>query len=424
MRITENNIILNFDTIPTDDFWNHDSRKELKLHKIHAYPAKFPAFLISKSLAYAEEQNIQINNVTDIFCGCGTTALEAKQNNIDFWGCDINPVATLIAKVKSGKFAETELKRFFNKIVRFNRTTQVRVPEGILNHERIRYWFEEDQIVDLYKLLFTIEEQVRVGKYRNFFLCAFSNILKPTSRWLTKSIKPQIDPNKPIRPVEAAFIDQFNFMFESVVEVNSIPHFDSRTRIVTQNFLNKRIQNSFADLLITSPSYFTSYEYADLHQLSTLWLGYTNDYRTLREGTIGSLHHKQIKRKEIENLNEVGYGIWSGLYRIDKAKARSAAKYLLDIHKTIDKSYSMINPGGMAVFVIGNTKYGEVKVDNAKYLTKCMLDTGFGQIDVIKRKVSSKILTPYRDKRGKFSSDKRRRKVYGDEYIVIGRKER
>ena len=39
---------------------------------------------------------------------------------------------------------------------------------------------------------------------------------------------------------------------------------------------------------MTSPPYVTSYDYADIHQLSALWLGYASDYRTLRKEHAGN----------------------------------------------------------------------------------------------------------------------------------------
>ncbi|MEM1002552.1 MAG: DNA methyltransferase [Bacteroidota bacterium] len=421
MIITADNIDFNFDKIPVSDYWNDHPKKESKMHKIHAYPAKFPAFIVTKSLGYAKKKNVDVNSIADVFCGCGTTALEAKQNEINFWGCDINPVATLIAKVKSSIYDPKKLSKRYITILEKFEESQVFVPNEILNHSRINYWFHQSQIDDLYKLLSVIQD-LPSGKYRNFFLCAFSNILKPTSKWLTKSIKPQIDPQKPIRKVIDCFKDQFGFMLKGVEEIREDLSNQSHTKIETKNFLLKKSAGPFTDLLVTSPPYVTSYEYADLHQLSTLWLGYTNDYRELRAGTIGSLYNNSIKKNEIEAVNRVGKHIWKGLKRVQPAKARSAIKYFVDINKAVLKSYDIINPKGIAVFVIGNTKYSGVKVDNAKYLTSCMLQAGFKEIEVVKRKVSSKILTPYRDKNGKFSSDKRKRKVYGNEFIVIGRK--
>ena len=97
--ISINNICIN--DVNIDETWNFADSKEMLMHTIHAYPAKFPAFIASKAFEYAKDEKVSVNTVADIFCGCGTVALESKMHNKEFWGCDINPVATLIAQVKS-----------------------------------------------------------------------------------------------------------------------------------------------------------------------------------------------------------------------------------------------------------------------------------------------------------------------------------
>jgi len=73
--------------------------------------------------------------------------------------------------------------------------------------------------------------------------------------------------------------------------------------------------------------------------------------------------------------------------------------------------------------VIGNTEYKGVKINNAKHLVESLYMSGFKNVYLTKRKITSKILTPYRDKGGKFTSDENNRKVYSEEFIVVGRKE-
>lgn len=198
-------LINRFDRIPQKQSWNSENKEELLMHKIHVYPAKFPAFLITKALKYANRKKIEVNTIGDIFCGCGTTALEARLNNKEFWGCDINPVATLIAKAKREKYDAQHLQFYFESIIaRFERHSP-QVPNRISENERIIYWFKPGQISDLHRLLTAIKKVVPSGKYRNFFLVAFSNILKRTSVWLIKSIKPQRDPNKFHHPVLKTF---------------------------------------------------------------------------------------------------------------------------------------------------------------------------------------------------------------------------
>ena len=90
--------------------WSYSTQAELKLHRIHAYPAKFPAFITTRALDFAQDDGLRVRLLADIFCGCGTVAFEARRNSIDFWGCDINPIATLIARTKSGSYQQTRLQ--------------------------------------------------------------------------------------------------------------------------------------------------------------------------------------------------------------------------------------------------------------------------------------------------------------------------
>src|SRR5260370_35397022 len=89
-----------------NSFWRRGPHREWKVHRIHAYPAKFPAFITGKALAFAKSKGVKVKTVGDVFCGCGTVAFEARRNGINFWGCDINPVATLISKVKGNSDAQ------------------------------------------------------------------------------------------------------------------------------------------------------------------------------------------------------------------------------------------------------------------------------------------------------------------------------
>lgn len=420
MRITLSNYSsVDLDSLPINDDWDGRGVRENLMHRIHAYPAKFPAFITTKAIQYAESKDIRVNTVADIFCGCGTVAYETVKANRHFWGCDINPVATLIARTKSRHYDGEVLSRYFLEIVRAFAFQVYDENDSIVNNERIRYWFFQKQIEDLSRLKKAIEGVVKEDTYREFFLCAFSNILKSCSRWLTKSIKPQVDPKKKPHDVLDAFSSQVKMMLKANTE-NEIK--DSSVDIETANCLTKAIEKPFVDLLVTSPPYVTSYEYADLHQLSTLWLGYTDDYRTFREGTIGSLHGENLFAEHVKELNNTGQDIVFKLYALDKSKCRSVSQYYIDMQNAVKKVYQMIKFGGAALFVIGNTEYKNVKIDNARHLLEALLYEGFVEVEAERRKISNKILTPYRDAIGKFTTDKNSRKIYSEEFIIFAKK--
>ena len=182
--------------IAIDDEWNFGNDNECLMHTLHTYPAKFPAFIASKAFDYARREGVTVKKVSDIFCGCGTVALEAKIHGKDFWGCDINPVATLIAKTKSTTYDINVVKKYYESIEK--KIKEIVTPSNVYEdaNERLKYWFNEKSYIELLKVKTAIDMCVPEEKYKTAFLCLFSAILKASSRWLTKSIKPQIDPNK------------------------------------------------------------------------------------------------------------------------------------------------------------------------------------------------------------------------------------
>lgn len=419
VRSIEDALHYEISQVQVEEYWNLGDTPELKIHSIHAYPAKFPAFIASKAIQLAYKSGIEVNTVSDIFCGCGTVAIEAKLNGVNFWGCDINPVATLITKAKIGNYSISKLEELYNFIQDSysNNRTIYNYEES---NERIRYWFKQEQFYDLSKLKEAIMS-IPKGKYRTCFECLFSSILKPTSKWLTKSIKPQIDPNKNIADVWKTFERQFRKLTKCV---SDMPQTQSNIEIVTCSILTKRSLPK-VDLIITSPPYVTSYEYADLHQLSSLWLDFTDDYTLLRKGTMGSAYNSETFNYDILELNETAREIILELKsnkKISKAKIKSIARYYIDMQKATEQCYKMLNPHGMALFVIGDTEYKGTQIHNSRQLVESLIKSGFREVTVSKRKIRNKILTPYRDENGKFTSNKDDREIYHEEFVIVGRK--
>ena len=401
--------------------WDFGDSPELKIHRIHAYPAKFPAFITTKAIAFAKAAGVNVRTVADVFCGCGTTAFESRKAGLSFWGCDINPVATLIARVKSMSYDVSMLESYSIVILNeFTTDTDVTINTSRLP-DRLDYWFDGDTKTKLAKLLRVIRRCVRRQAYRDFFLCAFSNILKAASRWLTKSIKPQVDPNKEIVEIGPLFKKQVDFMIKAVKEADLKA--EPNARIEEANLLTLSGHRASADIIVTSPPYVTSYEYADLHQLSTVWLGYTKDYKALRQGTIGSVYNASDYRAKEKKLVPSGRRIFKKLNEVDEHKARTSLRYFMDMDRAVRQCKRFLRPGGMIFLVIGDTEYKGVKVENSIYLKQCLTRAGFSNVRRTKRRITGKILTPYRNKKGRFSkSAKAAKKIYAEEYVLTGRK--
>lgn len=405
---------LNFDLIPEDEFWNAGEQKELLIHKVHVYPAKFPSLIAQKTFEYVSNYNYEVNRVADIFCGCGTVAVEACRKGYDFYGCDLNPVAVLLAEVKTTQYKRDEIERIGKKIIdNFNRNEHKDTFQSA--NERLKYWYVESQYNELYHLKQLIDTFDMSDDYHKLFLCIFSSILKPTSKWLTKSIKPQVDPNKEIHCVIETFEKQLKIFIKAIEQEDYKG--ENEVEIQRMNVLDIE-KEAYVDLVVTSPPYVTSYEYADLHQLSSLWLGYASNFTDLRKDSIGSQYGAD---KTIQwELNDTAKKITEQFP--GNSQGAAIARYYSQMENVVKICCRLLRPQGFCVFVIGDTEYKGIRIENAKSLAESMIRKGFVIQQISKRKIANKFLPSHRDANGKFSSNKDDRKIYSQEYIVIGRK--
>jgi len=65
------------------------------------------------------------------------------------------------------------------------------------------------------------------------------------------------------------------------------------SKVVCTDARTTPAKDDSVSLIVTSPPYVTSYEYADLHQLTALWLEYTKDLSDFRKRFIGTSYHNK-----------------------------------------------------------------------------------------------------------------------------------
>ena len=120
-------------------------------------------------------------------------------------------------------------------------------------------------------------------------------------------MKPTRDVNKKeINPLHK-FEWQTNRMIKKHKEFNEILSLNVSKNIekyrVIENNTSKKLpcENETATLIVTSPPYVTSYEYADLHQLPSLWLGYLEEISFFRKKFIGSSYRENINITDLKS---------------------------------------------------------------------------------------------------------------------------
>ena len=416
---------LDLTKLKADKSWSFadctQSQTRYVTHGYHTYPAKFIPQLAARLIdEFSRERDI----VVDPFMGSGTTIVEALMLNRIGVGVDINPVAHLIAKTKATPILPALLKDEYTKIEIDLAEPKTRHANKLIvpTSERIDYWFPKKQKTLLGFILGRVGE-IENDNVRDFFLVAFSQILKSTSIWLQKSIKPTRDPDKTLAEPIAAFLRQSRSMLKRNEEFwNRLPddvkHGLGTSRIIKRSDARSLpLQEGQATLVVTSPPYVTSYEYADLHQLSALWLEYCDSLPEFRKQFIGTAF---AERAPIDLQSKIAEQICISLGT--GKKAQEVRNYFADMLECFREMFRVLEIGGKACIVIGNTELQGTPILNAQVFIEQMHTLGFGTHKIIKREISSKILPQTRDPlSGKFTSAKNANKVlvYPIEYILV-----
>ncbi len=424
---SSNKIIEYFSNLPYDESWSFSSLTQRHTtyitHSYHRYPAKFIPQLARRLV---EEYTMPSDIVCDPFMGSGTALVEAIVAGRRAVGVDINPVAWLISKAKTTPVNPEKLEKEFNSlmsdvrasILKTQRLDEKKIISYIPKNERIDYWFTPEVKNALGVILARIK-QVKDENVRLFFLCGFSHILKNCSIWLMGSTKPTRDFKKVIpNPIEI-FEKHIKAMTRKNKEFYQLLSQNINCVVECQDARKLPVENNSVSLIVTSPPYVTSYEHADIHQLTALWLEYIDSLTEFRKRFIGTAYYAD---KQINVGSDIGANCVKELELKDNKKAKEVEVYFGEMRECFLEMFRVLKSGGKACIVIGNTSFKGVEVPNAEVFVEQMINMGFKLHKVIKRLIPSKILPQIRDvTTGRFTSPKNGNKTlaYPHEYIII-----
>jgi DNA modification methylase len=414
-------------------FWELTQKQtSYATHGYHRYPAKFIPQLAARLI---EAYSMRGNLVVDPFMGSGTTLVEAKLLGRPSMGVDINPVAHLVAQAKTQAIEPVRLSLALHRLAeQLTEPTQpslfeATTPSAHANtecvwHERLRYWFPETTLQQLPRVQRAIDALEREDE-RIFFYCALSHALKSVSYWHDRSVKPMRKLEKPIPNAYEVFLRHAKRMARGNREFWSLLCERNAQGVPANPYCADArqlpVEDHAATLVVTSPPYVTSYEYADLHQLSVLWFGWASDLRAFRENFIGRSNGACTPQGVLHS--SLAEQIVAQIDQTNSRKAREVALYFEEMFACFAEMRRVLRRGGRVCLVIGNTHLCGVEVKNAQVFAEQLSALGFVLERVILREIPSKILPRTRDKAtGKFAKTLEADYVaYPTEYIIVAR---
>lgn len=446
--------------IPED--WSFAGLKRVETlwgpHGYHRYPAKFIPQLVRRIIERYSEVGALVG---DPFLGSATTGVEALRTGRRFWGADINPIALLVSQAKCTPLAPQLLayhaERLYmclENVTEVGRRTLTQEEKDKIvainiaratTEQRFQYWFPEAFSIPLREILCLIMT-VPEPAVRCFFLCAFSNILRGCSIWLSGSTKPQKDLTKTLQnPIKA-----FRTQVRDMIRRNQVywddlvqNHLDTETgadriQLGLQDARQLPLSEGELDLIVTSSPYATCYEYIEIHQLSQIWferhgiLKVNNFQRACIGGQSVSQKDRDQPTRVLATGSPAADEALSQLMKLSVGKlanpvsreVRALRYYFQDMHRVIQEFARVLAHNKYLVLIIGDSCKRGVIIPTSSALQEMAESAGFCLEEKIVRRIPARVLVSTRDAvSGRFSSTADSdTQVYPEEDILILRR--
>lgn len=326
------------------DWEFRDKDTQYLTHNIHRYSGKFIPQIAKTAIKLLTKEG---DTVLDPYVGSGTTALECILTGRKNIGVDLNPLAVLIARVKTLRLPKAELEQFEEDFI--GSVTAVckgqtsifpqkykgnikDVTQSVRYHDEWnKKWYQNDvlkQLIQIYDIIESVENE----QLRSIAIVSFSDILRKSSNASSRYPNVMYDKNhkKKSLPLDN-FIDTFSCVINQLKELSIVIEGNNiNNKITLGNNTSLTLEPQSVDAIITHPPYIAAIPYAEYGSLSLEWLGYSS--KELDEKLTGGKRH----RKDVVD------------------------RFVTDYTKMMEESYRVLKKGHFAFFMVGNpTSHGE-----------------------------------------------------------------
>lgn len=338
---------------------------------------------------------ITINKILDPFGGSGTTALVAQMMGVQATTIEVNPFLSDLIESKLSSYDVNELISDWGHVQKnvnlqqpCIKTLFTGAPATLYNNgETPRWIFDYNIIYRIAQYRAVIESLTNKHSEKLFrvllgtILISFSNVLingkgrRYRKNWQDLKYSTRHFDEIMFSKVESALFDIVKYS-KLKSDFFNVLKGDSRT--IISEFNEKQ------DLILFSPPYPNTFDYTDIYNVELWVLGYlknVNDNRSLRKDTLRS--HVQVK---VENSNPpvsetLNLTMQLLNNRVDllwnKNIPAMVANYFYDLNTILENSMRLLEEKGMAVIVIGDSKYADIKIDTAKIVCELAVQLGF-----------------------------------------------
>lgn len=364
-------------------------KKSDDIHGTVLYPAVMVA-PVQKDILLDIMETMNITSVFDPFHGSGTSLYEALEisPNVSLVGCDINPLANLITKVKLQGISKN-ITADIEKL-KINLACYEEYSFAFNNMEK---WFRQDISDELKKVKQAISK-IRSKKNRLYFWCMMCDVIRKYSNSRSSTYKLHIKPCEKINEMKNNVVKDFIASVER--NVDKYGKKAQQFQLFKCDILEKIIEfqdNSF-DISITSPPYgenATTVTYGQFSSLALNWI----DKRDLEFDGWELENYSIIDSKSLGGINaEISFDdesfalISPYLNRISEDKKKKVQRFFSDYFFFLGELCRVTKD--YIVLTLGNRTVSGININLTDISMRFIEQNGFETKQVATRNIPNK----------------------------------
>lgn len=370
-------------------------------HQLHPYPAKL---LPNIAHFFVRAKSLQRRKtvVLDPFCGSGTVALEATIAGHTALVADANPLALLIARVKTTPYDVQSLRDTVHRLCKQARRYKTAPRISVVN-DHLWYTPEKKRALEIVS---RAVNEIDDESTHDFFRVCLSVLVRKVSFAdpavsvpVRLRVKDGLNDhhgariNARLQWLESADVfSEFEKIclanIDRVAEANLVlsnretalcAGSDARMLCASDGSVTGRLRAGSVPLIITSPPYGSAQKYVRASSLSLNWLGLA------RPGELASLEQKSIGREHAPNhsyrdlpdvLPKAYRDLCTKIGKTNPIRGRITLEYLHDLRLALLEMARVTSKKGKIVLVIGNNEVCGESLRNDKFATRILEEAG------------------------------------------------
>jgi DNA modification methylase len=323
-----------------------DVERDQLTHGFHSYPARMHWATAERVLsAFGPDAT----RVLDPFVGSGTVLIEARVAGCPATGVDLNPLATRLARVKCDpldRARRAQLATLSREVAaRSEERVRARVPVHAQLPDGEVSWYAPHvlkEMAGLFEEIGTVEDD----SLRERLLLVFSALVVKFSKQRSDTAEEEVD-----RRLRKGLVTEF-FVRKTSELCERLEALEAAVTGPYPQILNgdaRRLQDRLDarfDLVLTSPPYGGTYDYASHHARRFAWLGIDGSQFGARE--IGARRHGDARER-----------------------------FYSEMHAALTSIREVTLPGALCIFLMGDAQYGSERVPADELMEALADEVGF-----------------------------------------------